>query len=202
MAEHPGDQAASALEELAFLYMPSLDVAQDLEFYGVRLGPEIVFAIEAFGARVAQVRLSEHEPHLLLADHLEREAPVLVFRVDDLEADAQLAARRRCRGRRPLRDPPRPLRGAARTRRRAASGVRGDAPRHRRPARRQARLRTGSAGRLAPSSASFDYPDAGPVNRLFPSLRNYERDWVRGDVVAGLNRSGQCSCRRRWLTRR
>ena len=33
-----------------------------------------------------KVRLSEHEPHLLLADHLEREAPVLVFRVDDLEA--------------------------------------------------------------------------------------------------------------------
>ena len=49
MAEHPGDQAASALEELAFLYMPSLDVAQDLEFYGERLGGEIVFAIEAFG---------------------------------------------------------------------------------------------------------------------------------------------------------
>ncbi len=24
------------------------------------------------------------------------------------------------------------------------------------------------------------------MNRLFPSLRNYERDWVRGDVVAGL----------------
>ena len=24
------------------------------------------------------------------------------------------------------------------------------------------------------------------MNRLFPSLRNYQRDWVRGDVVAGL----------------
>jgi hypothetical protein len=43
-----------------------------------------VFAIEAFGARVAQVRLSAAEPRLLLADHLEGDAPVLVYRVTDL----------------------------------------------------------------------------------------------------------------------
>ncbi|MFI5122529.1 MAG: VOC family protein [Vicinamibacteria bacterium] len=66
--------------------MPSPDVARDLGFYSEILGAEVVFAIEAFGARVAQVRVSEGGPRLLLADHLEGEAPVLVYRVADLEA--------------------------------------------------------------------------------------------------------------------
>jgi hypothetical protein len=72
--------------QLDFLYMPSRDVAYDLAFYRDVVGAEIVFAIEAFGARVAQVRMTEQGPGLLLADHLEGEAPVLVFRVPDLDA--------------------------------------------------------------------------------------------------------------------
>lgn len=50
------------------------------------LGGALVFAIEAFGTRVAMVRLSEHGPPVLLAGHLEGEEPVLVYRVSDLEA--------------------------------------------------------------------------------------------------------------------
>ena len=65
--------------------MPSSDLARDLSFYKEVLGAEVVFAIEAFGARVAQVRLSEAGPWLLLADHLEGDAAVLVRRVSDLE---------------------------------------------------------------------------------------------------------------------
>src|SRR5919201_5189652 len=75
-----------SLEQLDFLYMPSRDVAADLAFYTEQLDAEIVFAIEAFGTRVAQVRLSEGSPRILLAEHLEGEAPVLVFRVADLDA--------------------------------------------------------------------------------------------------------------------
>jgi hypothetical protein len=45
-----------------------------------------VFAIERFGTRVAMVRLGEARPALLLAEHLEGDQPVLVYRVDDLEA--------------------------------------------------------------------------------------------------------------------
>jgi hypothetical protein len=73
-------------EELDFLYMPSRDVAADLAFYRDALGGEIVFAIESFGTRVAQVRVSEGGPRLLVAEHLEGEAPVLVYRVSDLDA--------------------------------------------------------------------------------------------------------------------
>jgi predicted enzyme related to lactoylglutathione lyase len=66
--------------------MPSTDVAADLAFYTEQLEAEIVFAIEAFGTRVAQVRLAEGGPAVLLAEHLEGEAPVLVYRVEDLDA--------------------------------------------------------------------------------------------------------------------
>ncbi len=80
------DRGRLPFEEFDFLYMPSTDVAADLGFYTEVLGGGIVFAIEAFGARVAQVRLTESGPRLLLADHLEGEAPVLVHRVGDLDA--------------------------------------------------------------------------------------------------------------------
>lgn len=73
-------------DRLDFVYMPSSDVARDLAFYTRVLGGEIVWAIERFGTRVAQVQLSEGGPALLLAEHMEGEAPVLVHRVDDLEA--------------------------------------------------------------------------------------------------------------------
>lgn len=72
-------------DQLDFIYMPSQDVAGDLSHYTSRLGGELVFAIEAFGTRVAMVRLSQKPPSLLLAGHLEGERPVLVYRALDLE---------------------------------------------------------------------------------------------------------------------
>jgi predicted enzyme related to lactoylglutathione lyase len=72
-------------EQLDFVYMPSRDVARDLAFYVELLGGDVVFAIEAMGTRVAEVKLSEGGPRLLLADHLEGERPVLVHRVADLD---------------------------------------------------------------------------------------------------------------------
>ncbi len=79
---------------LDFLYMPSTDPEADLGYYTSVLGGEAVFAIAAFGARVAQVRVGDGPTRLLVADHLEGEAPVLVFRVDDLdEAVADLEGR-------------------------------------------------------------------------------------------------------------
>jgi catechol 2,3-dioxygenase-like lactoylglutathione lyase family enzyme len=73
-------------ERLDFVYMPSRDVEADLLFYADVLGGEVVFAIEAFGTRVARVALGEQGPGLLLAEHLEGDAPVLVHRVEDLDA--------------------------------------------------------------------------------------------------------------------
>ena len=73
-------------ERLDFIYLPSRDVAADVAHYTDGLGAELVFAIEAFGTRVAMVRLAPDPPALLLAGHLEGDQPVLVHRVGNLEA--------------------------------------------------------------------------------------------------------------------
>jgi hypothetical protein len=72
-------------ESLDFVYLPSRDVAHDLDHFTAAIGATFVFAIEAFGTRVAMVRLAENSPAVLLAEHLEGDQPVLVYRVDDLE---------------------------------------------------------------------------------------------------------------------
>jgi hypothetical protein len=72
-------------ESLDFIYMPSRDPAAELEWFQQALGAEVGFAIEAFGTRVAMVR-PVSGPALLLAGHLEGERPVLVFRVESLDA--------------------------------------------------------------------------------------------------------------------
>jgi Glyoxalase/Bleomycin resistance protein/Dioxygenase superfamily len=73
-------------DSLDFLYTPSRDVAADMAYFHEVLGAEIVFAIDGMGARVAALRPAEGPPLVLLADHLEGERPILVYRVDDLDA--------------------------------------------------------------------------------------------------------------------
>lgn len=63
----------------------SREVAADLNHFTDRLGAKVVFAIEAFGTRVAMVRLAPDPPALLLAGHLQGDQPILVYRVEDLE---------------------------------------------------------------------------------------------------------------------
>jgi hypothetical protein len=99
MKYHPlmasvGDNAHFPFERLDFVYMPSEDVAADVEFFTSVVGARLVFAIEAFGTRVAMVRLSDEPPDILLAGHLHGERPVLVYRVASLDqATEELAAR-------------------------------------------------------------------------------------------------------------
>ena len=69
---------------LDFLYMPSRDVAADLAFFEDVLGARVRFAIDGMGTRVAAVELAEGAPFILLADHLEGERAIAVFRVEDL----------------------------------------------------------------------------------------------------------------------
>ncbi len=51
--------------------MPSRDPAAEARYFSEALGAKLVFAIEAFGARVAMVELTEDAPALLFADHLD-----------------------------------------------------------------------------------------------------------------------------------
>lgn len=83
-----------AFDRLDFLYVPSRDVAADLGYFTEVLGGRVVFAIQAMGTRVAAVRFTEQPPLVLLADHLEGERPILVYRVAELGAAmADLEAR-------------------------------------------------------------------------------------------------------------
>lgn len=88
--EDPG----GVFDELEFIYCPSADVAAERTFYVEALGAQVVFAIEAFGTRVAMLRLTPDDPKLLLAEHLQGDRPVLIYRVPDLDAiEADLTRR-------------------------------------------------------------------------------------------------------------
>jgi hypothetical protein len=79
------DGAHLPFDSLDFLYMPSAEVAADVEYFEDVLGAEVVFRIEAFGTRVAMVRLAPGPPRILFAGHLEGERLILVYRVADLD---------------------------------------------------------------------------------------------------------------------
>jgi hypothetical protein len=81
-------------EQLDFLYTPSEDVAADARFFVEVAGGRLVFAIEGMGTRVAMIELAAGPPRLLLADHVEGEKPILVYRVADLgKKEGELKAR-------------------------------------------------------------------------------------------------------------
>jgi hypothetical protein len=79
-------EQTAPFQQLDFLYTPSRDVATDLVYLTEVLGGRVVFAVEAMGTRVAAVQLTTGPPLVLLADHVEGERPILVYRVADLDA--------------------------------------------------------------------------------------------------------------------
>jgi len=83
-----------AFESLDYLYMPSRDVAADLAWFTGVLGARLVFAIEAMDTRVAMVELTAGPPRVVLADHLDGDVPILIYRVPDLaQATTELQGR-------------------------------------------------------------------------------------------------------------
>jgi hypothetical protein len=88
-----------AFERLDYIYMPSRDVAADLAWFRDVLGGRVVFAIEGMGTKVAMIELTAEPPRLLLADHVEGDVPILVYRVASLaETVTELETRGWTRG--------------------------------------------------------------------------------------------------------
>lgn len=88
------------LSTLDYVYTPSEDVPRDRDYFVNVLGATAFFAIDGMGTRVALVRFGDASPGILLADHLDGEVPVLVYRVADLDsAVAELEGRGWRRGR-------------------------------------------------------------------------------------------------------
>ncbi|MGA7881886.1 MAG: VOC family protein [Terrimicrobiaceae bacterium] len=73
---------------LDYLYVPAKDIEASIGYYTEQLGGELVWKIHAFNAWVAAVRLSPSGPMVLLADHLHRDSPILIYRVARLETTA------------------------------------------------------------------------------------------------------------------
>jgi hypothetical protein len=89
-----GRISESVFGQLDYLYTPSTDVAADMAWFVDVLGAQVVFAIESSGVHVAMLEVTPDPPRILLADHLEGERPILVYRVADLAATrAMLEAR-------------------------------------------------------------------------------------------------------------
>ena len=81
-----------AFESLDFVYHPSRDVKRDIAYFTDVLGGRLRFAVEGMGTRVAAIELAPPPPLFLLADHVEGDTPILVYRVPKLsEALASLA---------------------------------------------------------------------------------------------------------------
>ena len=81
-------------EQLDYIYTPTRDAAADVTFLTDVLGGTLVFAIDDMGTRVAMVSLTEEPPRIILAEHLEGERPILIYRVASLdEAMGALEAR-------------------------------------------------------------------------------------------------------------
>jgi hypothetical protein len=93
------------LEQLVYLYTPSADVAKDAQAFVDLLGAKIAFSVEDMGARVAMVQLTDQPPHILLADHLEGDRPIYVFRVQDLDATVAMLHKRGLKNERSLEIP-------------------------------------------------------------------------------------------------
>jgi UDP:flavonoid glycosyltransferase YjiC (YdhE family) len=79
----PDDPPFASLD---FVYHPSHDVKRDLAYFTDVLGGRLRFAVEGICARVAAIELAPPPPLLLLADHVEGETPILVYRVGTLRA--------------------------------------------------------------------------------------------------------------------
>jgi predicted enzyme related to lactoylglutathione lyase len=72
---------------LDFLYIPAPDIESSVQYYTEVLGGKLLWKIHAFGVWVACIALSDVEkPYVLLADHIQKNDVMLIYRVDKLDS--------------------------------------------------------------------------------------------------------------------
>lgn len=75
-------------ESLDFLYVPAPHIQESIRYYTTVLDGILLWKIHAFGVWVACIKLSDKEPHILLADHIEKKDLMLIYRVNNLDKTA------------------------------------------------------------------------------------------------------------------
>jgi catechol 2,3-dioxygenase-like lactoylglutathione lyase family enzyme len=72
---------------LDFLYIPAPDIESSVQYYTEVLGGKLLWKIHAFGVWVACIALpSVEKPYVLLADHIQKNDVMLIYRVDKLDS--------------------------------------------------------------------------------------------------------------------
>ena len=79
-------EAETVFQSLDFVYLPARDFETILRHYIEDLGGELIWRVRGMGTIVAHVRLSPEPPGLLLAEHLDDQPPILVYRVENLRS--------------------------------------------------------------------------------------------------------------------
>ena len=72
-------------ESLDFLYVPAPNIDESITYYTKTLDGELLWKIHAYGVWVACIKLSNREPYILLADHIEKKDLILIYRVNNLD---------------------------------------------------------------------------------------------------------------------
>jgi hypothetical protein len=75
-------------ESLDFLYVPAPNIDESITYYTKTLDGELLWKIHAYGVWVACIRLSNRDPYILLADHINRKDMMLIYRVNNLDKTA------------------------------------------------------------------------------------------------------------------
>lgn len=88
VADHP------LFLSLDFLYVPSRHPDREIAYYTGVLGGILQFRVKAMGTEVAGVKLSEQGPLVLLAEHLQGETPILIYRVGNFQEALRSLERR------------------------------------------------------------------------------------------------------------
>ena len=78
--------AEHLFRSLDFVYVPTEDVDEAARRWVEELGAELLWKVHAMGTVVAQLRVSEDGPAILLSGHLEGDVPILIYRADDYAA--------------------------------------------------------------------------------------------------------------------
>ncbi len=71
-------------ESLDFLYVPAPNIQESISYYINILGGKLLWKIHAYGVWVACIKLSNKEPYILLADHIEKKDVILIYQVNSL----------------------------------------------------------------------------------------------------------------------
>ena len=75
-------------ESLDFVYVPAPRFRESIKYYTKVLDGELLWKIHAYGVWVACIKLSDKEPYILLADHIEKKDMMLIYRVNNLDKAA------------------------------------------------------------------------------------------------------------------